>query len=132
MVANCINDVRMGGRVLLSSNTFLIPKGEICEFSLRVEHDSFSKDNVLTFPIRILFEEDGGANQSVSFKPDPVTHSMKMTLHNWNNPLGTALKEFYPIVNIQDKTIIEMLMVNKRVGDVNELSVQFWRKEVDL
>lgn len=51
-----------------------------------------------------------------------------MILHNWNNPLGSALKEFYPIVNIENRTTIEMLMVNKRLGDVNELVIQFWRK----
>ncbi|RAY19795.1 hypothetical protein, partial [Enterobacter kobei] len=119
-----VKDVIIGQRKLLSSNTFIIPKGEMCDFKLNVSDD----ENEYNFPIRIAFDDDGGSTQSVSFKPDPSSSSMKMTLHNWNNPLGSALKEFYPIVNIENRTTIDMLMVNKRLGDVNELVIQFWRK----
>lgn len=124
MTQQYVSDVRIGQRKLLSSNMFIIPKGEACDFKLNIPDN----DNVYNFPIRIVFDDDGGSTQSVSFKADPASSSMKMTLHNWNNPLGSALKEFYPIVNIEDKSIIEMLMVNKRLGDVNELVIQFWQK----
>lgn len=124
MTQQYVNDVRIGQRKLLSSNTFIIPKGEACDFKLNISDD----DNEYHFPIRIVFNDDGGSTQSVSFKPDPSSSSMKMTLHNWNNPLGSALKEFYPIVNIENRATIDMLMVNKRLGDVNELVIQFWRK----
>ncbi|EPO9621610.1 hypothetical protein [Enterobacter sp.] len=124
MTQQYVKDVIIGQRKLLSSNTFIIPKGEMCDFKLNVSDD----ENEYNFPIRIAFDDDGGSTQSVSFKPDPSSSSMKMTLHNWNNPLGSALKEFYPIVNIENRTTIDMLMVNKRLGDVNELVIQFWRK----
>lgn len=123
MTQQYVKDVMIGQRKLLSSNTFIIPKGEMCDFKLNISDD----ENEFNFPIRIAFD-DGGSTQSVEFKPDPSSSSMKMILHNWNNPLGSALKEFYPIVNIENRTTIEMLMVNKRLGDVNELVIQFWRK----
>lgn len=124
MTRQYVKDVIIGQRKLLSSNTFIIPKGETCDFKLNISDD----ENEYNFPIRIAFDDDGSSTQSVSFKPDPSSSSMKMTLHNWNNPLGSALKEFYPIVNIENRTTIDMLMVNKRLGDVNELVIQFWRK----
>ncbi|HEB0900952.1 TPA: DUF6864 domain-containing function [Citrobacter freundii] len=124
MTQQYVKDVIIGQRKLLSSNTFIIPKGETCDFKLNISDD----ENEYNFPIRIAFDDDGGSTQSVSFKPDSSSSSMKMTLHNWNNPLGSALKEFYPIVNIENRTTIDMLMVNKRLGDVNELVIQFWRK----
>ncbi|CAH3677765.1 DUF6864 domain-containing function [Citrobacter freundii] len=124
MTQQYVKDVIIGQRKLLSSNTFIIPKGETCDFKLNISDD----ENEYNFPIRIAFDDDGSSTQSVSFKPDPSSSSMKMTLHNWNNPLGSALKEFYPIVNIENRTTIDMLMVNKRLGDVNELVIQFWRK----
>lgn len=125
MLKGSVDSVGIGGRKLLSSNTFIIPKGDVCDLKLNV---SDGDDYAYTFPIRICFDDDGGSTQSVSFKPDPSSNSMKMTLHNWNNPLGSALKEFYPIANIENKTTIDMLMVNRRLGDVNELVVQFWEK----
>lgn len=125
MTKQYVDNVMIGERTLLSSDTFLIPKGETCGFKLNVT--DAGRD--YTFPIRIFFDDNGGAKQSVSFKPDPITNSMKMTLHNWNNSLGSALKEFYPIVNIENRTIVEMLMLNRRLGDVNELVIQFWRKD---
>lgn len=124
MTQQYVKDVIIGQRKLLSSNTFIIPKGETCDFTLNISDD----ESEYNFPIRIAFDDDGGSTQSVSFKPDPSSSSMKMTLHNWNNPLGSALKEFYPIVNIENRATIDMLMVNKRLGDVNELIIQFWRK----
>ncbi|EKM0499318.1 TPA: hypothetical protein PRS76_003116 [Escherichia coli] len=124
MTQQYVKDVMIGQRKLLSSNTFIIPKGEMCDFKLNISDD----ENEFNFPIRIAFDDDGGSTQSVEFKPDPSSSSMKMILHNWNNPLGSALKEFYPIVNIENRTTIEMIMVNKRLGDVNELVIQFWRK----
>ncbi|EMC5155673.1 hypothetical protein VE584_003255, partial [Salmonella enterica subsp. enterica serovar Muenchen] len=120
-----VDNVMIGERRLLSSDTFLIPKGETCEFKLNVT--DAGRD--YSFPIHIFFDDNGGTTQSVSFKPDPITSSMKMTLHNWNNSLGSALKEFYPIVNIENRIIVEMLMLNRRLGDVNELVIQFWRKD---
>lgn len=125
MTKQYVDNVMIGERRLLSSDTFLIPKGETCEFKLNVTDSG--RD--YSFPIRIFFDDNGGNNQSVSFKPDPITSSMKMTLHNWNNSLGSALKEFYPIVNIEDRIIVEMLMLNRRLGVVNELVIQFWRKD---
>lgn len=127
MAKRYVDNVKIGERSLLSSDTFLIPKGETCEFKLNVTEDN--RD--FSFPIRIFFDDTSGSKQSVSFKPDPMTSSMKMTLHNWNNSLGSALKEFYPLVNIEGKIIIEMLMLNRRLGDVNELVIQFWRRESD-
>ncbi|CAD5734774.1 DUF6864 domain-containing function [Escherichia coli] len=125
MLKGRVDSVEVGGRKLLSSNTFIIPKGEVCDLKLNVsDDDSYS----YTFPIRICFDDDGSSTQSVSFTPDTSSNSMKMTLHNWSNPLGSALKEFYPIANIENKTTIDMLMVNRRLGDVNELVVQFWEK----
>ncbi|WP_200583584.1 hypothetical protein [Klebsiella variicola] len=124
MAQQYVKDVIIGQRELLSSNIFIIPKGETCDFKLNISDG----ENEYNFPIRIAFDDDGGSTQSVSFKPDPSSSSMKMTLHNWNNPLGSALKEFYPIVNIENRTTIDMLMVNKRLGDVNELVIQFLRK----
>ncbi|EHM2968108.1 TPA: DUF6864 domain-containing function [Escherichia coli] len=124
MTQQYVKDVMIGQRKLLSSNTFIIPKGEMCDFKLNISDD----ENEFNFPIRIAFDDDGGSTQSVEFKSDPSSSSMKMILHNWNNPLGSALKEFYPIVNIENRTTIEMIMVNKRLGDVNELVIQFWRK----
>ncbi len=122
-----VDNVRIGERKLLSSDTFLIPKGEPCEFKLNVNHN----EHDYSFPIRVFFDDNGEANQSVSFKPDPTTNSMKMTLHNWNNSLGSALREFYPIVNIENEITIDMLMLNRRLGDVNELFIQFWQKDSD-
>lgn len=127
MANKYVNNVRIGERSLLCSDTFLIPKGEICEFVLNVTEDG--RD--LSFPIRIFFDDTNGSNQSVSFKPDPATSSMRMTLHNWNNTLGSALKEFYPIVSIEGKIFIEMLMLNRRLGELNELVIQFWRRELE-
>ncbi|EFM0289379.1 TPA: DUF6864 domain-containing function [Escherichia coli] len=125
MLKGSVDSVEVGGRKLLSSNTFIIPKGEVCDLKLNVsDSDGYN----FTFPIRICFDDDGGSTQSVSFTPDPSSNSMKMTLHNWSNPLGSALKEFYPIANIENKTTIDMLMVNRRLGDVNELVIQFWEK----
>lgn len=125
-----INKVRMAGRALISSGFFLIPQGEVCEINLEVNSDATGEERTLNFPIRIAFKDDGDTEQSVSFKPDQDNSSVKMTLHNWNSPLGSVLKEFYPIVNIENKTKVEMFMLNRRVGEVNELLIQFWKKDI--
>lgn len=128
MAEKYIDNIKIGGRKMLSSDTFLIPKGEVCSFSINLTENETN----YSFPVKIFFEDDGKSKQSVSFKPDASTNSMKMTLHNWDNSLGSALKEFYPIVNIENKTVIEMLMLNRRLGEVNELIIQFWRKDSGL
>lgn len=73
MTQQYVKDVMIGQRKLLSSNTFIIPKGEMCDFKLNISDD----ENEFNFPIRIAFDDDGGSTQSVEFKPDPSSSSMK-------------------------------------------------------
>lgn len=51
-----------------------------------------------------------------------------MTLHNWNQSLGTALIEPYKLAQVNDEGQIEMMMANYMIGSVNKLTLQFWWK----
>lgn len=53
-----------------------------------------------------------------------------MTLHNWNNSLGTALNSLYELAQVEDYGVVEMMMVNRCVGVTNDLIIQLWWRDV--
>lgn len=126
-----ILQIQMGERTLISSLTLLIPKEEVCDFTLKVNKGlaHWVKDDYF-FKVRVKFEDDNELKQSVSFKPDFITKNMLMTLHNWNSSLGSALKDFYPLISMEDKAFVELMLSNRRIGTTNELFLQFWMREI--
>lgn len=71
--------------------------------------------------------ENGGEGQNVTFKP--IGTKSLMTLHNWNQALGTALIEPFTLAQVNDEGMVEMMMGNYMIGQVNKLTLQFWWNE---
>ncbi|RRV24617.1 hypothetical protein EGJ22_00850 [Pseudomonas sp. p99-361] len=99
----------------------LIPANTQCEVDLVIGPD-YTR-NPTTLQLVVAFE-NGGEGQNVTFKP--VGAKSLMTLHNWNQSLGTALIEPYPLAQVNDEGVVEMMMGNYLIGQVNRLTLQFW------
>ena len=121
-------EVLLGGRKLLSSDTYLIPPNEELKISLEITPEDIEgvKENIKMAMI-IAFEDDSSEEQNVVFKADPV-QGMKMLIKNWGNPLGTTLKAMYPLITFRDRQTIDMMVHNVRISETNMLTLQFWTK----
>lgn len=121
-------EVLLGGRKLLSSDTYIIPPNEELKISLEITPEDIEgvKENIKMAMI-IAFEDDSSEEQNVVFKADPVL-GMKMLIKNWGNPLGTTLKAMYPLITFRDRQTIDMMVHNVRISETNMLTLQFWTK----
>ncbi|HDS1796991.1 hypothetical protein MXF29_24225 [Pseudomonas sp. NC26] len=102
-----------------------MPVGLRCEIDILIGTEFAQKE--ITLPMAVVFQ-NGGEGQNVTFQA--VGDRSLMTLHNWNNPLGTALNSPYELGQVEDYGIIEMLMVNYCVGVTNHLTIQLWWKDL--
>jgi len=121
-------EVFLGGRKLLSSDTYLIPPNEELKVSLEITPEDIEGviENI-KMSMNIVFEDDPSEEQNVIFQVEPG-QKMKMLLKNWGNPLGTTLKAMYPVITFQNRQTIDMMMHNVRISDTNMLTLQFWTK----
>lgn len=117
------SNIRLGGRELMYAYDVLIPPNAQCEIDLVIGPEYTRNPTKLQL---VLAFENGGEGQNVTFKPMGV--KSLMTLHNWNQSLGTALIEPYKLAQVNDEGQIEMMMANYMIGSVNKLTLQFWWK----
>lgn len=116
-----ISNIRLGGRQLMCTYDLLIPASLQCEVDLVIGPE-YTR-NPTTLRLVVAFE-NGGEGKNVTFKP--IGAKSQMTLHNWNQSLGTALIEPYALAQVNDEGRVEMMMANYQIGDVNKLTLQFW------
>ncbi|AYO37654.1 hypothetical protein [Serratia sp. P2ACOL2] len=118
----------LGGRKLLSTNTYLIPQSEELKVSLEITPQDISgvTENI-KMAMSIVFEDDSSEEQNVVFKVGP-DQRMTMFIKNWGNPLGTTLNAMYPIIAFESNQTIDMMIHNVRISETNILTLQFWTK----
>ncbi|WP_261437087.1 hypothetical protein [Serratia proteamaculans] len=122
-------EATLGGRKMLTSETYLIPPNESLKLTLIITpEDMAGITDVMHMPVSVVFEDDSSEKQHVEFKPVP-NEGMQMCIKNWNNPLGTTLKAMYPVISMRDEGFIDMMIHNVRIGETNVLTLQFWKSE---
>jgi len=117
--------VRLDNRRLINTYQLILPGGSRGEIDIVISTD-FAKTEI-TLPLSIVFQ-NGGDSQNVTFSK--VAGRSLMTLHNWNNSLGTALNSLYELAQLDDYGVVEMMMVNRCVGVTNDLTIQLWWRDL--
>lgn len=117
-------NIRLDGRKLMCTYDILIPSNTQCEVDLVIGPE-YTR-NPTKLELLVAFE-NGGEGQNVTFMP--IGAKSLMTLHNWNHALGTALIEPYPLAQVNDEGMVEMMMSNYMIGQINKLTLQFWWNE---
>ncbi|MCW3150047.1 hypothetical protein N8H22_15685 [Stutzerimonas stutzeri] len=117
----------LDGMQHIDTINLLIPKNSESSVTINIP-ESITTASAVDLKIKIRFMDDG-KEPGVNFTPQDSWSLM--TLHNWENSLGTSLTEFFELATIDNNKHIMMMMMNHRIGAINSLTIQLWSKVDD-
>lgn len=106
--------IKVGGRELLASHSLLVPVSERATIDMDVYGWKFQ--------LGIAFEDDH-TEQTIDVRPNET--GVDLVFKRWNNTLGTSLVTPGRLAALSGGGTLELMTSNYRIGDTNQLLIQF-------
>lgn len=108
--------IKVGNKEVIFSSMFLIPEGEKAEFDLNYNN---------TILKVIISFDDSGDVQEIEVNPLENGDVVELIFKKWSKSLGAALKEHVELGRNAKGVVLKFIASNTRVGNINQMNIQF-------